>query len=154
MFNVENIELPRARSRSLSGGKFSLGLLSPLALGGLILFEDYRDFFGGVTDDLNIPVSASVFEDNFAVKYSEKSDESDDSTLDNEDCSVNSIVNSKMYRRLAIARWKAKKLSRRGIRKVCEARSRVACSRPRVQGKFVKRAEFVSVTELPADFFH
>jgi hypothetical protein len=153
MLAVENIELPRARSRSLSGGKFSLGLLSPSALGGLILFEDCTDFFGGFIDDLNHPTSASVFDETVAVKLCEKSDDSVDSTSDIEDFSVESNAGSKIYRRHAIARWKAKKLSRRGVRKVCEARSRVACSRPRVQGKFVKRAEFVSITELPADFF-
>jgi hypothetical protein len=54
------------------------------------------------------------------------------------------------YRRAAIARWRAKRAARRNVVKVCVARSRVACSRPRVKGKFVRaHPEFVSVTALP-----
>jgi hypothetical protein len=51
-------------------------------------------------------------------------------------------------RRCAIARWKVKRGKQKGLVKVCKARSDVALGRPRVKGKFVKKAQFVSVTEL------
>ena len=52
------------------------------------------------------------------------------------------------HRRSAIERWRLKKSKKKGLVKVCQARSEVALKRPRVKGKFVKKAQFVSVTEL------
>lgn len=51
-------------------------------------------------------------------------------------------------RRYAIEKWKVKRGKQKGLVKVCKARSEVALSRPRVKGKFVKKAQFVSVTDL------
>jgi hypothetical protein len=51
-------------------------------------------------------------------------------------------------RRCAIERWKVKRGKQKGLVKVCKARSDVALGRPRVKGKFVKKAQFVSITEL------
>jgi len=52
------------------------------------------------------------------------------------------------HRRCAIERWRLKRSRRRGLVKVCKARSDVALSRPRVKGKFVKKTQFIAVTEL------
>ena len=71
-----------------------------------------------------------------------------DSTADLSAVSVSSVISRASYRKEAISRWRAKKANCSGRRKVCEARSRVANNRPRVQGKFVPKALWVSITQL------
>lgn len=161
---------PRQWSLGSWGGKFSPSSTSPAAFGSLLM-EDFCDMLDVMEEserrvklEGDKVAKAQEFPDPFAGVFGNSCADdcvsvSDDSvsTSSSTDAAPStglhfpqtSFFDVTANRHSAIARWKAKKSAKKsGLVKVCKARSDVAMSRPRVKGKFVKKIQFVSVTEL------
>lgn len=164
----DKIKLPLLSPRSWSWGsgrgKFSPNLLPPTDLNSLLMDADYDDLcdmLDVVEESEKSMVTAQPAHDIFDDVFINTA--ADDCISVSEDSvATNDTPDSQLkihvpgpplfcvedHRRSAIERWRVKKSKQKGLVKVCKARSEVALNRPRVKGKFVKKAQFVSVTDL------
>ena len=158
---------PRKWSLGSWSGKFSPSCTSPAAFTQLMdsdydILSEMLDFveeshIHNVTED-----RVNCFDDDIfggtaraddCISVSDESTTSSDNTATNPGYTsmmfpLPSFVDATDNRQSAIARWKVKRGKQKGLTKVCKARSDVALGRPRVKGKFIKKAQFVSITEL------
>lgn len=152
-------------------GKFSPSCASPAAFNSLLIDADFYglcQYFDNMEESFHavIPVCTDIFDNVFEVSAADDcASVTEDSMSSDNDAGPATCTNS-VYpalpmaslttqvsdnRRCAIAKWKVKKSRQKRLTKVvCKARSEVALSRPRVKGKFIKKAQFIPVTELQA----
>eukprot|EP00341_Mesodinium_pulex_P013263 CAMPEP_0116962632 /NCGR_PEP_ID=MMETSP0467-20121206/47387_1 /TAXON_ID=283647 /ORGANISM="Mesodinium pulex, Strain SPMC105" /LENGTH=168 /DNA_ID=CAMNT_0004651019 /DNA_START=195 /DNA_END=701 /DNA_ORIENTATION=- len=154
---------PRSWSWGSGRGEFSLGMLPPADFDSLLMDVDYDDLcdvFGLVEEPETFAQPEKDAASCGCGSPAEQCSVSDGSTSSAEETgeppnhgalkvlATAGFLSSSDNRRCAIERWKVKKGRNKGLVKVCKARSEVALSRPRVKGKFIKKAQFVSVTDL------
>lgn len=139
---------PRAWSWGSGRGEFSLGLLPPTDINSLLMdvsYDDMCDMLGMAEEcDMRIKSECDMFSSDLVMGECASNSEYSAEGLQ---CSTN-LSTTAENRRVAIEKWKVKKSRKKGLVQVCKARSDVALSRPRVKGKFIKKAQFISITDL------
>lgn len=142
----------RSCSYGSGSGKFSLGMSSPLAYNLNATDDIFRELFEFDLFNSDLNSESEDQEIDFESELISSSDEAISSSSSYEDLFKFTvpitISATTVNRRNAIVRWRAKRCRQKGVVKICRARSVVACSRPRVQGRFVRKVEFVPITEL------